>query len=81
MECGCTCTAAVLRGHTLCIGHVGDSQAVLGSRVGSSGYSLRVLTQKHNCLNAAEVERVLSHCQAAGRLQAVDFHKVGDPCW
>lgn len=59
LECGCTCTVAVIQGDCVCIANVGDSTAVLGSdRPCNSSYSAAVLTTLHHGLNAAEAQRI-----------------------
>ncbi len=61
LECGCTCTAAIVQGRTVCLANVGDSSAVLGSRSAEGSaqpYAHRVLSVQHNVHNPDEAERI-----------------------
>ncbi|GFR40740.1 hypothetical protein Agub_g1350 [Astrephomene gubernaculifera] len=57
LEFGCTCTCAVVQGHTVCLANVGDSAAVLGTDTGAA-YTARTLTLRHNGHNVEEARRI-----------------------
>lgn len=58
LECGATCTVAVMQGRRLVVGNVGDSSAVLGSLDEDGGVSARLLTFQHCGLHPAEAARI-----------------------
>jgi hypothetical protein len=65
LECGATCTAAIVHGRHVCLANVGDSVAVLGHTVaqdgrvcGQDGLRAEVVTVTHNGRLPAEAERI-----------------------
>mmetsp|Transcript_37336 Transcript_37336/g.83082 ORF Transcript_37336/g.83082 Transcript_37336/m.83082 type:complete len:363 (-) Transcript_37336:1554-2642(-) len=77
LECGCTATAAVIHGRTLCLADVGDSQAVLGHDDGER-YHGTIVTERHHGFHKKEAARIKAeHSQWAklledGYLQVID---------
>lgn len=57
LECGTTCTMAVVQGDRLCIANVGDSAAALVSLV-DGDVEARFLTTDHNGRNDEEAQRI-----------------------
>ncbi|GBF97075.1 phosphatase 2C-like [Raphidocelis subcapitata] len=58
LECGATCTVALLQGRRLVVGNVGDSSAVLGSLDDEGGVTARLLTRQHCGLHPEEAARI-----------------------
>lgn len=58
LECGTTCTLAVVQGDQLCVANVGDSAAALISLTDDGDVAARMLTTDHNGHNAGEVGRI-----------------------
>jgi len=80
LECGCTCTAAVIQGTCLCIADVGDSQAVLGSDEGT-GFKGQVVTMRHHCLNPEELERIKTQHSGTTRALEDGYIQVFEGPW
>uniref|UniRef100_A0A7S1X3X9 PPM-type phosphatase domain-containing protein n=1 Tax=Tetraselmis chuii TaxID=63592 RepID=A0A7S1X3X9_9CHLO len=82
LECGTTCTAAIIQGCHVLLAHVGDSSAVLGYVDEDAGnYEGEKVTEDHSCSNQAEVERV---GQVPGAVITDDeppYLRVGDGDW
>ncbi|KAK9840651.1 hypothetical protein WJX81_007029 [Elliptochloris bilobata] len=57
LECGTTCTLALLQGRSLAVANAGDSSAVLGWALPGGGYEAEELTVRHCCREAGEAER------------------------
>lgn len=91
LECGTTATVAVVQGHRLCLGCVGDSTAVLGSCPDEEGEALHltgdvsaeVLTERHWGRHEAERRRIeagYAHCSKVledGYVKAIDGPLAG----
>jgi hypothetical protein len=58
LECGATCTVALLQGRRLVVGNVGDSSAVLGTLDEDGGVAPRLLTRQHCGLHPDEAARI-----------------------
>lgn len=60
LECGTTCTLALVQGDQLCLANVGDSSACLVSLTNDGDVAARLLTVDHNGMNEEEAARIRS---------------------
>lgn len=59
LECGTTCTLALIQGDQLCVANVGDSAAALVSLTDDGDVAARMLTVDHNGMDRQEAARIL----------------------
>lgn len=69
LECGATCTLAVVQGDRLLLAHVGDSAAALVSLTNDGDVTPRLTTVDHNGRDAGEAARV---AKGFGHVSAID---------
>lgn len=60
LECGTTCTLALVQGDQLCVANVGDSSAALVSLTNDGDVAARLLTVDHNGMYDEEAARIRS---------------------
>eukprot|EP01023_Acetabularia_acetabulum_P007228 TRINITY_DN13075_c0_g1_i7.p1 TRINITY_DN13075_c0_g1~~TRINITY_DN13075_c0_g1_i7.p1 ORF type:complete len:246 (-),score=38.15 TRINITY_DN13075_c0_g1_i7:187-924(-) len=60
LECGATCSMAVIEGDRLWVANVGDSTVVLGSKREDGSLDAEAVSVTHNCLNMDEQKRLQS---------------------
>eukprot|EP00882_Tetradesmus_deserticola_P018075 GHRQ01019398.1.p1 GENE.GHRQ01019398.1~~GHRQ01019398.1.p1 ORF type:complete len:322 (+),score=115.03 GHRQ01019398.1:568-1533(+) len=67
LECGTTCTMAVVQGDRLCIANVGDSAAALVS-LSDGDVEAHFITTDHNGRNKNEAERITQNHSTSARI-------------
>ena len=75
LEGGCTATVAVMQGSTVVLANVGDSQAVLGTRLAPGQSSGVVVTTRHWGRDPREAERMGAYGESV-RLLADGYLQV-----
>lgn len=82
VECGTTCTAAVIQGAHVLLAHVGDSTAVLGyADDEAQDYEGEAATADHSCRNEAEAERLAMVPGAVISDDDPPYLRVGEGDW
>lgn len=82
LECGTTCTLAILQGDAIAVAHVGDSAAVLVRLREDDTVEARFITVDHNGRNVSEADRIdKSHARTTSICRHRGYMRVVSGIW